>query len=320
MSIQSNHNNWRPTASLAALQARAEFYRKIREFFAARDVLEVETPLMAARGVTDPYIQAFGVDDKFLQTSPEYAMKRLLAAGCGSIYQICKAFRREEAGNFHNPEFTMVEWYRLGFDHLQLMDEVDALMQVLLDCAPAQRISYHDLFMKFFNINPHTISVDALQQCAAQHGLNLTATALENLTLTDWLQLLMSHIIEPQLTGPVPWIVYDFPAAQAALAKIIPGKYPVAARFEIYMQGIELANGYYELQDAAEQEKRFAADNALRREQNIHQMQPDERLVSALEVGFPECAGIALGLDRLLMLKLQAKSITEVIAFTIENA
>lgn len=320
MTMESNVNNWRPTAKLPALQERAKFYRTIREFFAARDVLEVETPLMAARGVTDPYIQAFGVDDKYLQTSPEYAMKRLLSAGCGSIYQICKAFRREEAGNFHNPEFTMLEWYRLGFDHLQLMDEVDDLMQALLDCEPAQRISYHDLFTKFFDINPHDVSIDILKNCAEQHGINLTAETSKKLTVTDWLQLLMSHIIEPQLTGPVPWIVYDFPSAQAALAKIIPGKYPVAARFEIYMQGIELANGYYELQDAAEQEKRFAADNELRSEQNIHLMQPDERLVSALAVGFPECAGIALGLDRLLMLKLQAKSIAEVLTFTNENA
>ncbi len=320
MTIESNDNNWRPTAQLLALQARAEFYRTIREFFAAREVLEVETPLMAARGVTDPYIQAFGVDDKYLQTSPEYAMKRLLSAGCGSIYQICKAFRREEAGNFHNPEFTMLEWYRLGFDHLQLMDEVDSLMQALLHCAPAQRISYQDLFSKFLDINPHEVNIERLQSCAVQHGINLTATAAANLTVTDWLQLLMSHIIEPQLTGAEPWIIYDFPAAQAALAKIIPGKYPVAARFEIYMQGIELANGYYELQDAKEQEKRFAADNAIRSEQKIHQMQPDERLVSALTVGFPECAGIALGIDRLLMLKLQTKSIAEVLTFTIENA
>lgn len=320
MTIDSNDNNWRPTAQLAALQARSEAYRTIREFFAARQVLEVETPVMAARGVTDPYIQAFGVDDKYLQTSAEYAMKRLLAAGYGSMYQISKVFRREEAGNFHNPEFTMLEWYRVGFDHLQLMDEMDALLQAVLNCEPAQRITYHDLFTKFLQINPHDVSIADLQSCAQQHGIDLTAAAAENLTVTDWLQLLMSHIIEPQLIGPMPWIVYNFPVAQAALAKIIPGESPVAARFEVYMQGIELANGYYELQNAVEQEKRFAADNALRREQKIHQMQPDERLVSALTVGLPECAGVALGIDRLLMLKLQVKNIAEVLTFTIENA
>lgn len=313
-------NDWRPTAELPALRARAELYAKIRTFFAERGVLEVETPLMCACGVTDPYIQAFAVDNKFLQTSPEYAMKRLLAAGSGSIYQICKAFRREEAGNYHNPEFTMVEWYRLGFNHLQLMDETDLLMQLLLDCAPATRISYLDLFTKFLAINPHTATIDELQSCAEKHSINLTTKAMQNLSVTDWLQLLMSHAIEPQLIGPTPWIVYDFPAAQAALAKVIPGAYPVAARFEIFMQGIELANGYYELQDPAEQVKRFAEDNATRAAQGIKIMQADERLVAALEVGFPECAGIALGLDRLLMLKLQAQSIAQVLSFTINNA
>ena len=318
--MSTNNNNWRPTAKIEALQARAEFYTKIRKFFAEREVLEVETPLMAARAVTDPYIQAFAVDDKYLQTSPEYAMKRLLAAGCGSIYQICKAFRREEAGNFHNPEFTMLEWYRLGFDHLQLIDEVDQIIQVLLGSEPAHKITYHDLFIKFLDINPHVATIDQLQSCAEENGITLSAIALANLNLTDWLQLLMSHIIEPQLTGPAPWIVYEFPVAQAALAKILPGKYPVAARFETYMQGIELTNGYCELQDAAEQTKRFAADNLLRSEQNINHMQPDERLIAALEVGLPECSGVTLGLDRLLMLKLQAKSISEVLSFTIENA
>jgi len=315
---QSEH--WRPTASFQAVQARAELYRKIRSFFALRDVLEVETPLMCARGVTDPYIQAFAVDNKFLQTSPEYAMKRLLAAGYGSMFQICKAFRREEAGHLHNPEFTMLEWYRVGFTHLDLIDETDALIQELLGCAAAQRISYHDLFMKFLSINPHTATLKDLQNCALQHDINLTTAAATDLTATGWLQLLMSHIIEPQLIGSTAWIVYDFPVAQAALAKILPGKFPVAARFEVYMHGIELANGYYELQNAAEQEKRFDADNAMRISQGLHEMQPDYRLVAALKVGLPDCAGIALGLDRLLMLKLQVKSIAEVLSFTIANA
>lgn len=312
--------SWCPTASLLSMQARAVFYNKIRGFFAERNVLEVETPLMCARGVTDPYIQAFGVDDKFLQTSPEYAMKRLLSAGVGSIYQICKAFRREEAGNFHNPEFTMLEWYRIGFTHVDLMDETDSLIQLLLDCPPAQRISYYELFMQFFDINPHTASLKDLQVCAARSNINLSDLASKDLTVTDWLQLLMSHVIEPQLVGPTAWFVYDFPAAQAALAKVIPGQYPVAARFEVYMQGIELANGYYELQDAREQEKRFAADNATRRSQGLHEMQSDDRLVAALKAGFPECAGIALGLDRLLMLKLNAKSIAQVLSFDITTA
>jgi elongation factor P--(R)-beta-lysine ligase len=317
---ESNKNNWQPTAKNAALHARAEFYQKIRGFFAARNVLEVETPLMAACGVTDPYIQAFPVKDKYLQTSPEYAMKRMLAADCGSIYQICKAFRMEEAGNFHNPEFTMIEWYRLGFDHLQLMQETDELLQLLLDCPPANRITYHDLCMQKLGINPLTADLLTLQQCATQHGINLTATAAQDLTITDWLQLIMSHVIEPQLTGSSPWFVYDFPAAQAALAKVIPGEFPVAARFEVYMEGLELGNGYYELQDPQEQSKRFAADNQKRAQEGIATMQPDERLVAALEVGLPDCAGIAMGIDRMLMLKLKTKNIADVISFTINNA
>jgi lysyl-tRNA synthetase class 2 len=311
---------WRPTASLKAMRARAELCSKIRAFFAVRNVLEVETPLMCARGVTDPYIQVFAVEDKFLQSSPEYAMKRLLAAGYGSMFQICKVFRREESGHLHNSEFTMLEWYRVGFTHLDLIDETDALIQELLGCDPAKRISYHDLFMQFLNVNPHTDSIETLQSCAMQHGINLTAAAAKDLTVTDWLQLLMSHIIEPKLIGTTAWIVYDFPVAQAALAKVIPGECPVAARFEVYMQGIELANGYYELQNASEQEKRFITDNLVRRSQGLHEMQPDDRLVAALKEGLPDCAGIALGLDRLLMIKLQAQSIAEVLSFTTTNA
>lgn len=320
MSQELNKNNWQPTARLNAMQARAECYKKIRKFFEDRKVLEVETPLMATCGVTDPYIQAFPVIDKFLQTSPEYAMKRMLAADCGSIYQICKAFRREEAGNFHNPEFTMIEWYKLGFNHEQLMQETDELLRLLLDCPPATRITYHDLFMHKLNINPHTADIATLQQCAKENGIELTAAASKDLTVTDWLQLLMSHVLEPQLTGPSAWFVYDFPAAQAALAKIIPGEFPVAARFEVYMEGIELGNGYYELQDPVEQTKRFVEDNKKRQEHGIHTMQPDERLVAALEAGFPDCAGIAMGIDRILMLKLKTKSIADVLTFTINNA
>jgi lysyl-tRNA synthetase class 2 len=321
MSANNNQHHWQPTAKLPALQARALMYQQVRQFFSERKVLEVETPLMCARSITDPYIQPFMVGDRYLQTSPEYAMKRLVAADAGSIYQICKAFRQEEAGNMHNPEFTMVEWYRIGFDHVQLMQETDELLQLILDTnQPAKKVSYQQLFMQNFELNPHTTDIEALKTCAAKHDINLTATASAGLNLTDWLQLLMSHVIEPQLTGPVPWIIYDFPAAQAALAKVIDGEYPVAARFEVYMQGIELANGYYELLNAAEHSKRFAADNVKRKETGVNVHQADERLLAALEAGMPDCAGIALGLDRVLMLKLQAKSISEVLSFSINNA
>jgi lysyl-tRNA synthetase class 2 len=321
MSQELNNNKWRPTAKLAALTARALMFSQVRQFFAERGVLEVETPLLCARSITDPYIQPFVVEGNYLQTSPEYAMKRLVADGAGSIYQICKAFRQEEAGNFHNPEFTMLEWYRMGFDHTQLMHETDLLLQLLLDNnKSAKKISYQQLFQEKFDINPHTADIDTLQACATKHNINLSAAVIAELNTTDWLQLLMSHVIEPQLTGPVPWIIYDFPAAQAALAKVIQAEYPVAARFEVYMQGIELANGYYELQNAAEHVKRFTADNVKRTQAGVNNHAIDERLIAALEAGLPDCSGIALGLDRVLMLKMQAKSIAEVLSFTVKNA
>lgn len=320
MSQELNNNNWRPTCNVDALHARATMYKEVRDFFAARKVLEVDTPLLCACAVTDPYIQAFPSEGKYLQTSPEYAMKRLLAAGSGSIYQICKAFRLEEAGHLHNPEFTMLEWYRVGFDLNMLMQEMDQLLQVIMHAEPAHIITYHQLFNDMLGINPHTADIDTLQTCAAQHNINLTPAALAGLTATDWFHLLMSHVIEPRMIGPKPWIVYDFPVAQAALAKVIQKEYLVAARFEVYAQGVELANGYYELQDASEQAKRFTADNAARNQNNLHTMQPDVRLLAALEQGLPDCSGVAMGLDRVLMLRTQAKSIADVLAFTINNA
>lgn len=304
----------------AKLTARARMYQQIRDFFAQRNVLEVETQLMAAHTVSDPYIKAFAVDNYFLQTSPEYAMKRLLADGSGSIYQICKAFRCEEAGGFHNPEFTMLEWYRLGFDHMQLMDEVDQLLQLVLQGPPARKITYQEIFEQHLHLNPHTADLDSLQACAKEHNINLSAAALKDLTVTDWLQILMSHIVEPKLTGSAPWFIYEFPAPQAALAKIVQREYPVAARFEVYINGVELANGYYELQDAKEQKQRFLEDNLKRAQQGLPQVQADERLLAALERGIPECSGIALGIDRLLMLQQNTKSIKEVLAFAIEDA
>lgn len=314
-------SNWQPTASLRALQARALMLKQIRDFFAARNVMEVETPLLCATAVTDPYIEAFESQGKFLQTSPEYAMKRLLAAGSGCIYQICKAFRLEEAGQIHNPEFTMLEWYRVGFDLFNLMDEMDALLQLLLNRPGAHIITYQKLFEDMVGINPHRADLDSLQTCAANNNINLTPKALQGLTVTDWLQLIMSHVIEPKMVGARPWIIYGFPLPQAALAKIITHEgCQIAARFEVYVDAIELANGYYELQDSVEQSKRFVADNERRKQYDRKIMQPDLRLLAALDAGLPSCSGVAMGLDRLLMLKLQEKSLADVVAFTIDNA
>lgn len=316
--------HWQPTAKLSALQARAEMYAQIRQFFAEREVLEVDTPLMCARSITDPYIQPFVVEGKYyLQTSPEYAMKRLIADGVGSVYQICKAFRQEESGNNHNPEFTMLEWYRMGFDHKQLIAEMDALLQLLFATTePAKKSSYHDIFQEFVGINPHTASLDQLKECAFDHNINLSPSVISELNITDWLQLLMSHVIEPQFIGSVPWIIYDFPVPQAALSRVFTDERNqlVAGRFEVYMQGVELANGYYESLDPIELNNRFIRDNERRRELNLNIHASDERLLAAMQAGFPECAGVSLGLDRVLMLKLGVKSINEVIAFPIERA
>lgn len=321
MSVQCNLHEWRPTAELMALQARAAMYASVRQFFAAREVLEVETPILCARSITDPYIQPFVSDGKYLQTSPEYPMKRLLAAGFGSMYQICKVFRQEEIGNLHNCEFTMLEWYRVGFDHHMLMAEVDALLQLILENKqPAHKKSYAEIFQQYVGINPHTADLDLLQTCAKQHNINLSTAIIAELNTTDWLHLLMSHVIEPQLNGSLPWIIYDFPVPQASLAKVIPGIQPVAARFEVYLQGIELANGYYELLEADIHIKRFEQDNLRRKELGLNVHQLDERLLAALDAGMPDCAGVALGLDRLLMAKLQKKSISDVLTFTTNNA
>lgn len=324
MQIQETLNDlptdWPPTASLANLRIRANMLAAIRKFFAEREILEVETPLLCAATVTDPHIQSINAADGsyYLQTSPEYAMKRLLAAGSGPIYQISKAFRRGESGRYHNPEFTMLEWYRPGFDHHQLMDETAELLVYLLGCPNAERYSYQEIFEKYLQINPHVATVDILKNCAQQH--NLSNVNIDNHDRDTWLHLLLSHLIEPQLGQRQPTFIYDFPASQAALARIRNADFPVAERFEVYIQGIELANGYHELADVNEQQRRFMADLAKREQMKLPTVTIDKRLLSALNAGFPHCAGIAVGIDRAVMLAAKASSIAEIISFPIERA
>lgn len=321
--------SWHPTATIAALMQRATVIQTIRHFFAERGVLEVETPALSNATVTDPHLHSITAEFKaegsqrtktlYLQTSPEFAMKRLLAAGSGPIYQICKSFRNGEIGRFHNPEFTMLEWYRPGFDHHALMSEMDALLQAVLHCLPAERLSYAEAFKRYLNLDPHTASLAILQDAAFQAGIQTT----EELTQADrdtWLQLLMSHIIEPQLGVGRPSFIYDFPASQAALARVRHSNPPVAERFEVYIEGVELANGFHELADANEQEQRFKRDLIARQAMGYPEVPIDYRLIDALAAGFPDCAGVALGIDRLVMLVLRAKAIDEVISFTIVNA
>lgn len=322
--------NWQPHASLENLRLRANILRQIREFFAARQILEVETPLLSHATVTDPHLSSLqteftppGEPSKtlYLQTSPEFGMKRLLAAGSGAIYQICKAFRDSEAGRFHNPEFTMLEWYRPGFDHHQLMDETDELLKSILNCSSAERLSYEDVFQRELDVNPHQANPHELRECAQRMGLALPSGMDVN-SSDNWLFLLMSHFIEPKLGHDCPVFIYDFPASQAALARTrkINAHISVAERFEVYVKGIELANGYHELADAKEQARRFVEDQQNRLTMKLPQVVQDERLVSALESGFPDCAGIALGIDRLVLLAAKGDRMADVVSFMLDRA
>lgn len=312
--------DWQATASKETLIQRAKLLAAFREFFAQRDVLEVETPQLSKRTVTDLHLQSFPVpgerDHYFLQTSPEYAMKRLLASGSGSIYQICKAYRDDAPGRQHNPEFTMLEWYRIGFSLEQLMDEVEDLTRQILHCASIPRFSYKALFLEHLDINPHATEKETLALLAARH-IELSA---QDLSATDYVQLLMHHIIEPRL--PEQCLVFDYPQDQAALACISSNQdgERVAQRFELYCNGMEIANGYQELIDADEQQRRFQLDQAKREQAGLPAIAKDERLLEALRSGIPECSGVALGVDRLLMVLLGADSIEQVLSFSIDRA
>ncbi len=331
---------WRPSANLENLRLRSRIIAEIRNFFAQRGVLEVETPLLCKTTTTDPHVASFKFEQPnntalqssdlnsnrihfskkthpsnvYLQTSPEFAMKRLLASGSGCIYQICKAFRLEESGRYHHPEFSMLEWYRVGFDHHQLMDEIDAMMQTVANTEVAERISYREIFQNFLDINPHTSDAVELEDCARLNGIK----GLENPNPNDtdfWLHLLLSHCIEPHLGRQRPVFIFDFPASQAALARICSANSPIAERFELYWNGIELANGYHELTDVTEQQRRCYADNDKRHQLNLPKIPIDEQLMAALANGMPDCAGVALGLDRLVMLIAKERAIKEVISF-----
>lgn len=316
---------WQPTATLDTLHQRAVILAKIREFFAARNVLEVETPLLSSATVTDIHLHSLTTQctvpgqsqaqTHYLQTSPEFAMKRLLAAGSGCIYQMCKAFRDDEVGKRHNPEFTILEWYRVGFDHHQLMDEMDLFLQTLIQSQPAQRISYQALFLKYCDVDPHNTSLQTLEKTIAAHDITLPMNLNSNFKKDTYLEILMSHLIEPQLGFDSPVFIYDYPATQSGLACIRKDKVDVAERFEVYVNGIELANGYHELCDADEQAQRFKKDLAAREQLGLPLPVIDTHLLAALQSGMPACAGVALGVDRLVMIATNKSSIAEVLAF-----
>ena len=312
---------WQPSASIETLKARACLIAQIRDFFTQRGYLEVETPTMSRFGITDVYlsnIKAFFRGKPYcLQTSPEYHMKRLLAAGSGPIFQLAKVFRDDELGRWHNPEFTMLEWYQLDIDHHGLMDEMDLLLQGLLHCQPMLRKTYQQVFLESCGIDPFSASIARLQETLVNFDLDEVLTPGEQ-DSDQYLFLLMTHVVEPLLSKEsVPVAVYGFPASQAALAKVNKG---VAERFEIYVQGVELANGFHELTDASAQAARFQQDLAIRRRQSLEEPAPDEYLLQALNHGLPPCSGVALGIDRLLTLALKLPSISQTLAFNFERA
>ena len=318
---------WQPTTSLNNRKLRAKLYSDIRQFFAKRGVLEVETPILSQHTVTDTHLHSFRTtyyneNEKrhyYLQTSPEYAMKRLLAAGVGNepIYQICKAFRNGEIGSQHNPEFTLLEWYRPGFTYHDLMDEVDALLRATIQSKKAVRKTYKQLFLDNLSISPFQLSLPKLHTLGQQFSLQNVSDHEDRDTL---LQFLFTHVIEPTLGFGQPLFVHDFPASQAASAKIDPQNPNIALRFEVYIEGLECANGFEELMDISEQRRRFKQDNFKRKSIGLPKIAIDQRFLAALEAGLPPCSGVALGFDRLLMIKAKTKRIDDVIGFPIDRA
>lgn len=323
---------WRPVATPEALRLRADLNALIRRFFADRGVLEVETPILSAAGNTDPNIASFSLGTgsaesalRWLRTSPEFAIKRLLAAGIGDCYELGRVFRRGEAGRNHNPEFTMLEWYRLGWDHRRLMGEVAELVAIACTLVSRKLVvrecSYHELYRDVLGVDAFTDGNEVLR--AALGDISIDPGGL---TRDDWLDLLMTHRIQPRLCIDELLLVYDYPASQCALARVRDDRagdataMPVAERFEAYLGPLELANGYHELTDAIEQRTRFERDLGVRRQRHESQPALDERLLVALQHGLPPCAGVALGVDRLLAAMLGGTDVAATLAFPFDRA
>jgi lysyl-tRNA synthetase class 2 len=312
-------NTWQPSATFETMQQRAALLKNIRRFMEERAIMEVETPVLSLYGQTDPHIDNLethlhlsgnGLATRmYLNTSPEFAMKRLIAAGTGSIYQITRAFRDGELARYHQPEFTMLEWYRTGFDHHELMNEIAELL-LILGLPQAKTIPYAMIFESMTLINPHTTETRQLQNKAKDLGLQ--GESHDRGTLLDFI---FSHVVVPKLEKSDPVFIYDFPVCQAALARIRRGEPDVAERFELFISGIEIANGFHELGDASEQLARFEDEISHRQKTGRPEMVVDSQLIAALEQGMPDCAGVAMGVDRLLMVLLDKAHIDEVLTF-----
>ena len=315
-------------ALLPSLHLRARLYALVRAYFADRHVLEVETPILSAAGNTEPNIESFtthfsghvdaGARERWLRTSPEYPLKRLLAAGIGDCYELGRVFRNGEAGGRHNPEFTMLEWYRVGWDHHRLMEETVGLVQAALAMAGRQAdvvaTTYRQLFLDALAIDPDRASVEELRAPLAAFGIDP-----EGLVRDDWLDLLITHRLQPAFSADRITAIHDYPASQCALARVRPGEPPLAERFELYLGRYELANGYHELNDAAEQRRRFERDNRVRRGRGQREIPLDERLLDVLDA-LPDCAGVALGVERLLMCLAGTDAIADVLAYPFSEA
>ena len=323
----SSAPTWQPAANVAGLQRRAAALAQTRQFFAQRDVLEVETPILARYSVTEPHIQSIratvNTSEYWLRTSPEYHMKRLLAAGCPDIYQIGKSFRGGETGTRHQPEFTMIEWYRLGFDLDAMIDDTCELIKHLsqhtqFPVAERRTISYTEAFQSACNLNPISATLEDIRSTALESLADIIDKRLTETIGDDracWLDLLASHIVTPSFEKDILYVMTDYPAEQAMLAKLNPHNDLLAERFEIFLNGLELANGYCELQDATEQAERLHKDNEQRQQSDLATITIDEHLLAALESGLPTCSGVAVGLDRLLMITDGHDSVGSTLSF-----
>jgi len=323
-------DDFRPTASLENLRLRAALLRRLRDFFDKRGFLEVETPVLSAETVIDRHLDPFSVVVQaatatrserryWLQTSPEFAMKRLLAAGATAIYQVTRAFRQDEQGPLHNPEFTMVEWYRVGDGLAEGMQLLSDLSETLLGRGPAERISYREAFQRFVGIDPLTASNEVLVATIQASGIEAPAS-LPVADRDGWLDLLVVERVQPFLGQERPTILYDFPASQAALARVRLDDPPVAERFDVYVAGMELANGYHELLDPAVLRERNVHNNRLRLADGKPALPEKSRLLAAMDAGLPPSTGVAMGFDRIVLLAAGAQRLDEVIAFPFDRA
>jgi lysyl-tRNA synthetase class 2 len=325
--VTDKRSNWQPTATKKVLIKRARILKKIRAFFDQRQLMEVETPILSQAALTDPHLDSIRCttgeimkEKKYLHTSPEFPMKRLLATNMGAIYQICKVFRDGERGKLHNPEFTMLEWYQPGYSYKQLIDEVDELFIHIVGeyqkLNKTEHITYQQAFKKYANLDPYTASIVELKNCANKSGIHIDC----ELTRNEWLDIILTHQVEPNLGQGRATFLIDYPADQAALARLKPDNPNVAERFELYFKGVELANGFGELVDPKEQSQRFAVENHQRNQLNKPEMPIDKNFLEALKSGMPASSGVAVGVDRLVMVALGRESLQEVIAFPFERS